>query len=261
VRPRALFLIKGSHSTFEGNATAELVRILRQGAQLELTVSDTYDELQPERLDQFDLVVNWSGYKSEEEPSDEALSHLLNAVSQGLPYVGLHGSVLPFARMLEARQAVQQVDASAPPETLLNAVQVRVLEMTSSIGLSWPDKAQTERLLTPAQSAFLRMSGSAFVTHGPVEEFHVHIVDAEHPIARGVEGFVTTDELYLLGGIPQDIHVVAEVGSQPIVYTKSWGLGPVYYNALGHNRRAVQNPSFEKLLVQGVQWALESTAL
>ena len=46
----------------------------------------------------------------------------------------------------------------------------------------------------------------------------------------------------------------------PVIWTRQWGLGRIYYNALGHQLDVIdKGPAFE-LLRRGVLWAVESKA-
>jgi len=52
------------------------------------------------------------------------------------------------------------------------------------------------------------------------------------------------------------VRVHAEAEGQPLLYAHTWGRGRVHYNALGHDRRALGHPSYQRLLAQAVAWAL-----
>lgn len=97
--------------------------------------------------------------------------------------------------------------------------------------------------------------------HGPRGKFTVNIKDPDHAITRGLKDFEADDELYakLTGDAP--IEVIASAHSdwskkvEPIVFLKQYGQGRVVHNVLGHDVQARENPSFQKLLVRGVEWA------
>lgn len=97
--------------------------------------------------------------------------------------------------------------------------------------------------------------------HGPYGEFTVNIKNAEHPITNGLEDFNTEDELYAKLTGDAEIEVLASAYSEwsgkvePIVFTKTYGKGRVLQNVLGHGLDSKQNPSYQKLLCRGVEWA------
>lgn len=41
----------------------------------------------------------------------------------------------------------------------------------------------------------------------------------------------------------------------PVVWTKPWGEGHVFYLALGHDAAACEHDMFKTLLVRGARWA------
>ena len=97
--------------------------------------------------------------------------------------------------------------------------------------------------------------------HGPYGEFTVNIKDAEHPITKGMEDFKTEDELYSKLSGDAEIEVLASAFSdwsnqvEPMVFVKRYGEGRVVHNVLGHGLDSKQNPSYQRLLCRGVEWA------
>ncbi|MBI3463247.1 MAG: ThuA domain-containing protein [Planctomycetes bacterium] len=97
--------------------------------------------------------------------------------------------------------------------------------------------------------------------HGPYGQFTVNIKNAEHPITKGLGDFKTEDELYAKLSGNAEIEVLASAASdwskqiEPIVFVKHYGQGRVVHNVLGHALDSKQNPSYQKLLRRGVEWA------
>jgi type 1 glutamine amidotransferase len=87
------------------------------------------------------------------------------------------------------------------------------------------------------------------------------MVNKTHPATRGLSDFETDDELYakLQGEAP--IEVLAEADSEwskrtePLAFTLSYGQGRVFHETFGHDKKAILNPSVQKLMVQGCEWA------
>lgn len=108
-------------------------------------------------------------------------------------------------------------------------------------------------------TAYLEMIGGKFIVHDPNKVFTVNISTSKHvekhPITEGVEDFCIQDELYIIEGDLTQWHILARAEGHPIVHTKTWGKGRVYSNALGHDARALNNPGFQTLTVNGVEWA------
>ncbi len=97
--------------------------------------------------------------------------------------------------------------------------------------------------------------------HGPYGQFAVTIKDTEHPITKGLKDFKTEDELYARLSGDAEIEVLVTAYSdwskkvEPLVFVKSYGKGRVVHNVLGHGLDSKQNPSYQRLLCRGVEWA------
>jgi uncharacterized protein len=96
--------------------------------------------------------------------------------------------------------------------------------------------------------------------HDPHGAFTVEIADAAHPIMRGMTAFETVDELYtcLAGETP--IHILATARSKvdqkdyPIAFVLTYGKGKVFHCVLGHDAKALTNPSVGELFRRGTAW-------
>ena len=102
--------------------------------------------------------------------------------------------------------------------------------------------------------SYVEMLGSKFITHDAFKRFKVRIVDPEHPITAGIADFEINDELYVVEGDATRWHVLARAEGHPLVYNKTFGKGRVHYNALGHDSRGLGHPSFQALLLRGIEW-------
>jgi type 1 glutamine amidotransferase len=117
----------------------------------------------------------------------------------------------------------------------------------------------------PKWEEFGKLCGRKWVMgtsgHGPRGVFEAKVVDKEHPITQGMDNFQTDDELYAKLQGTGEIHVLVEADSdwskrtEPLVFTLDYGQGRVVHNAFGHDRKALMNPSVQKLIARGVEWA------
>lgn len=100
--------------------------------------------------------------------------------------------------------------------------------------------------------------GGHFVTHPHYRTYQVSITENKSPITEGIEEFMITDEQYVLDYNPK-VTVLANAlwkgQTTPVMWTKGWGKGRVFYLALGHDVKAVQQDMFTKLLLRGALWA------
>lgn len=112
---------------------------------------------------------------------------------------------------------------------------------------------------------FRKMCGRYWVMntsgHGPRGTFQANIADPQHPITRGFSTFQADDELYakMQGG--EKIHVLVSADSdwshqtEAVAFTVDYGKGRVFHETFGHDAKALSNPSVQKLIQRGCEWA------
>ncbi len=97
--------------------------------------------------------------------------------------------------------------------------------------------------------------------HGPRSTFANKIVDAEHPITKGLEDFEADDELYakLSGDAPIKVLVTADSDwskkTEPLVFTHTYGRGRVAQDLYGHDVKARSSSAYKVLLCRCIEWA------
>jgi type 1 glutamine amidotransferase len=97
--------------------------------------------------------------------------------------------------------------------------------------------------------------------HNPRGVFQAKIANKEHPITKGMSNFRIFDELYSKLQGDTDIEVLVSAYSdfsekeEPLVFVRPYGKGRSVHNALGHDFKAILNPSMQKLICRGVEWA------
>lgn len=116
------------------------------------------------------------------------------------------------------------------------------------------------------------MTGGQWVAHpgGDGVEYKVNVRRASSPIVEGIEDFSVKSEQYYVHVDPA-IEVLATTRfpvvnwyhasngqvDVPVVWTKKWGHGRVFYNSLGHHADIFNIPSALKLMRRGFLWAAE----
>lgn len=107
------------------------------------------------------------------------------------------------------------------------------------------------------------MCGGQWVAHpGGIVTYTVNIKDHSHPITRGISDFSITSEQYYMHVDPA-IHVLAtttfpDYGAvMPVVWTKTYGSGRVFYNSLGHVAKDFDVPENLEIMTRGMLWAAE----
>lgn len=100
--------------------------------------------------------------------------------------------------------------------------------------------------------------GGHFVEHPNQTTFGVQIVNHYHPVTASMGSFQVWDEPYILE-VDEDVTVLARMdhpvhADMPVVWTKSYGEGAVFYCSLGHDEHALTNSSVGTLIRNGVRW-------
>lgn len=121
------------------------------------------------------------------------------------------------------------------------------------------------------------MTGGQWVAHPGNDgvKYTVNISDSEHPITAGIPDFEVASEQYYLHVDPgiktlatTDFPTAGVDGphvenpcKMPQVWTKMFGKGRVFYNALGHQRNVLEAPEPKELMRRGFLWAAKGVGL
>jgi type 1 glutamine amidotransferase len=116
------------------------------------------------------------------------------------------------------------------------------------------------------------VTGANWVAHpgGDDNTYRVNIVSNSNPLTEGIRDFEVHSEQYYLHVDPV-IEVLATtrfptvnwyhssngVVDMPVVWTKRWGYGRVYYNSLGHHNDVFDIPEAWELMKRGLLWAAD----
>ena len=120
------------------------------------------------------------------------------------------------------------------------------------------------------------ITGGQWVSHpgGDGVEYTVNIASPSNPIVAGLEDFKVSSEHYYLHVDPA-IEVLATTRfpavayynisnrpiDMPVVWTKTWGNGRVFYSSLGHRDNVFDNsPNAQTIMLRGMLWAAEGKA-
>ncbi len=120
------------------------------------------------------------------------------------------------------------------------------------------------------------MTGGQWVSHpgGDGIDYTVNIRHGSSPIVEGLEDFPVCSEHYYLHVDPaievlattrfplvRYYHISNKPIDMPVVWTKFWGNGRVFYNSLGHHDDVFEkSPSAAILMERGLVWAAEGKA-
>lgn len=115
------------------------------------------------------------------------------------------------------------------------------------------------------------ITGGQWVSHpgGDNIDYTVHINKSSSPIVEGLEDFPVCSEHYYLHIDPSIeilattrfplvpyYHISNKPVDMPVAWTKYWGNGRIFYNALGHHDDVFANsPNAQILMERGMLWA------
>ena len=116
------------------------------------------------------------------------------------------------------------------------------------------------------------MTGGNWVSHpgGDNINYRVNIKPVSNPLVLGIEDFDVTSEHYYLHVDPA-VEVLATTSfpvvdwyhstngkvDMPVIWTKKWGHGRVYYTSLGHHADVLESDVISDLLGRGIAWVNE----
>jgi hypothetical protein len=197
----------------------------------------------------------------------QAIKEILNSTGRFEVRVCEDPGVLDSAQSLTRYDMIflQYFNAQSPTlsatakENLLSFVSngkgLTIAHLSSASFKEWPE--------------FRKLCGRYWVMgasgHGPRGVFKARIAKKDHPITQGLEDFEADDELYakLQGDAPIDVLVEADSDfshkTEPLAFTVEYGKGRVFHETLGHDGKALENPTLQKLIQRGCEWAATGT--
>ncbi|MBU2437935.1 MAG: ThuA domain-containing protein, partial [Acidobacteria bacterium] len=111
------------------------------------------------------------------------------------------------------------------------------------------------------------MVGGQWVAHpGGVIPYDVQIIDHDHIITRGLKDFSMNSEQYYMHVDPiNDVLATTTFSGNhaawidgavvPVVWTKTYGKGKVFYTSLGHVSKDFDVPEARAIVQRGMLWA------
>jgi hypothetical protein len=110
-----------------------------------------------------------------------------------------------------------------------------------------------------------RLIGAYLREHPWTQQASVLVEDQSHPATDGLGArFSLLEEFYTFRENPRPhVHVLLRLdatsigsdGDYPLAWTRSFGNGRVYYNALGHFPETWNDPRFQRQLIGAIRWA------
>jgi type 1 glutamine amidotransferase len=113
------------------------------------------------------------------------------------------------------------------------------------------------------------MTGAQWVAHPGNDgvQYTVRMVSNHSLVAKIADFAVVTEQYYLHIDPAVHVHAVCDFPvvegphspngpvAMPVIFTKRWGEGRVYYNALGHQANVIDHGAPAELMRRGLVWA------
>jgi type 1 glutamine amidotransferase len=115
---------------------------------------------------------------------------------------------------------------------------------------------------------YIAMVGGEFIRHGAQQKAWMRVVDRAFPGTREVEDFQLYEEWYSLKNFAPDLHVILVEDNEgmrgleyqrpsfPATWARMHHKGRVFYTSMGHREDVWQNPTYQKILLGGLSWAM-----
>jgi len=197
----------------------------------------------------------WEGHTPRE--SAERFAHLLTNFGY---HVALSDSLAAF----DEREALREYDLIVPTWTMgeLSPERERNLADAVDAGTGLAGWHGTMGDAFRGSTLYQWMVGGQFVAHpGNIQpRYWIEILDAAHPITRGMANFEMRDtEQYYMHVDPSN-HVLATTTFasgvvMPAAWTRTWGRGRVAYVSFGHTVRDFDVPQAEEMTLRALRWA------
>lgn len=113
---------------------------------------------------------------------------------------------------------------------------------------------------------YYEMLGGRFIGYKKGKDYNIKIVDKNHPITQGLEDFIIEEEQYQHDlSMGKDIHILAEADYhdetdpklEPIIWTKTYGKGRIFFCALGQKPKSLNEEIMQTIIKRAVKWVLE----
>ncbi|HIW31534.1 MAG TPA: ThuA domain-containing protein [Candidatus Paenibacillus intestinavium] len=120
------------------------------------------------------------------------------------------------------------------------------------------------------------MTGGQWVAHPGNDgvQYTVEINNSTSPLVEGISNFgVSTEQYYMHVDPAVEVlattrfpivdgpHALNKAVDMPVVWTKRWGVGRVYYNSLGHQANIMEIDEVKEMMRRGFLWSAEGKTL
>ncbi len=217
-------------------------------------------------------LIFWGGWDGHEP---EAVA---NIYAEFLQDAGFNVDVAASQDPLDDGDALKALDLIVPVWTMGQIDKEKVVNVSeavaSGVGLAGCHGGMCDAFRDQVLWQF--MTGANWVAHpgGDGVDYRVSMTDPAHPLVDGIADFDVSSEQYYLHVDPANqvlatttvpgvawYHDANGPVEMPVAWTRAWGHGRVYYNALGHKADVIASGPALEMIRRGTLWAAEGKPL
>ena len=210
-------------------------------------------------------LITWGGWDGHEPDKVAAL------FAGWLDAAGMEVEVTDSLSCFDDPQALEAVDLLVPVWTMASIEKEQALNACAAVaagtGIAGCHGGMCDAFRDNMDWQF--MTGAQWVAHPGDDgvDYRVRIT-SDDPLVAGVGDFDVSSEQYYLHVDPavrvlavtdfpvaDGPHAVNGTVAMPVVFTKGYGAGRVYYNALGHTAEVIGTGPAAELMRRGLLWA------
>ena len=212
-------------------------------------------------------LITWGGWPGHEPDRVAAVFHAM------LEAEGFEVTLTDTLDVFDDASALRDLDLIVPVWTMSDLTRERAVNVSEAVargtGLAGCHGGMCDAFR--ANTLWQSMTGGQWVMHpgGDGVEYRVS-VDADDPLTQGIGDFDVATEQYYLHVDPANrvlattsfptvswYHAPNGPVTMPVAWTRAWGHGRVYYNALGHKAAVIADGPPYEMLRRGLLWAAE----
>ncbi|MEO9824973.1 MAG: ThuA domain-containing protein [Paracoccaceae bacterium] len=217
-------------------------------------------------------LITWGGWDGHEPDKVAALSRGI------LEHAGMSVTVTDSLACFDEAEKLATYDLIVPVWTMSELSKEAAVNVSDAVskgtGLAGCHGGMCDAFR--ANTLWQFMTGANWVAHpgGDGIPYRVNITDSAHELTIGIDDFEVVSEQYYLHVDPAN-HILATTRfptvtwfhspngpvDMPVAWTRRWGMGRVYYNALGHSADVIATGPAYEMMQRGLLWAAKGRAV
>lgn len=211
-------------------------------------------------------LITWGGWPGHEPDKVAAL------FATDLRAAGVDVTVTDTLDVFDDAEALARLDLIVPIWTMSEIAKERTANVAAAVeagvGIGGCHGGMCDAFRNDVLWQF--MTGAQWVAHPGNDGVTYRVrVTSDHEVVAGIGDFDVCSEQYYLHVDPVvKVHAVTDFPvvegphsvngpvAMPVVFTKGWGNGRVYYNALGHQANVIDHGAPRELMKRGLLWAM-----